>query len=183
MAYVKSSVSELRPLLMATVYHLRGIKGPAVNARKCVAVRNLNLRERAAGYPMPRLGYLSLLEALSRCADEPEPAEIKTVDEHVDRSHRVILSHIVIKRCRKQRALPAIQRFNKALHQMPPQIAGNLIARITANRAFSHSLGHELTCTNEISPQSRHGEHPGLMLLSPRPVHAKPLNKILPRPF
>jgi hypothetical protein len=128
---------------MATVYHLRGTKGPAVSTRKCPAAQceNLNLRGRAAGYPTPRLGCVSLLEAQSRCADEPKPSEIKTVDEHVDRSHRVILSRIVIKRCRKQRALPTIQPFNKALHQMSPQIAGNLIARITANRAFSLSLG------------------------------------------
>lgn len=65
----------------------------------------------------------------------------ETVDKHVDRSHRVILGHIVVERCWKQCALPAIQSFNKALHQMPRKIAGKLIARITANRAFSHSLG------------------------------------------
>ncbi|WP_210187864.1 hypothetical protein, partial [Bradyrhizobium sp. Rc2d] len=37
--------------------------------------------------------------------------------------------------------------FNKALHQMPRKIAGNLIARITANRAFSHSLGPQAKMT------------------------------------
>jgi hypothetical protein len=42
--------------------------------------------------------------------------------------------------------LPAIDSFNKALHQMPRQIAGNLIARITSNRAFSHGLGPFETC-------------------------------------
>jgi hypothetical protein len=73
--------------------------------------------------------------------DEPELVEIETVDEHVDRSHRVILAHIVIERCRQQRALSPIHPFNKALHEMPRQIAGNLIARITPNRVFSHSLG------------------------------------------
>ena len=70
--------------------------------------------------------------------------EIETVDEQGDRSHRVILAHIVIERCREQRALPAIQPFNKALHQMPRKIAGNLITRITENRVFSHSLGPEM---------------------------------------
>src|SRR5262249_21172710 len=70
--------------------------------------------------------------------DEPELVEIETVDEHIDRSHRVFLGHIVIERCREKCALPAIDPFNKSLHQMPRQIAGNLIARITANRAFSH---------------------------------------------
>ena len=54
------------------------------------------------------------------------------------------VGHIVIERCRKQRALPAIQPFDKALHQMPRKSSGNLIARITANRAFSHTLGPEL---------------------------------------
>src|SRR6201993_4463285 len=75
--------------------------------------------------------------------DEPQFAEIETVDEHVDRSDRIILAHIVIEQRRKQRALPPIQPFNKARHQMPRQIAGNLIVRITANRAFSHSLGRK----------------------------------------
>src|SRR5215813_15135177 len=37
--------------------------------------------------------------------DEPELVEIETVDEHVDRSHRIILAYIVIQRCREQRAL------------------------------------------------------------------------------
>src|SRR5262249_6492971 len=85
--------------------------------------------------------------------DEPELVEIDTVDEYVDRSHRVILAHIVIERCRKQRALPAIQPFNKALHEMPRQIAGNLIVRITANRAFSHNLGPKWTQALQQSPR------------------------------
>jgi hypothetical protein len=42
---------------------------------------------------------------------EPELVEIETVDEHVDCSHRFILGHIVIERCRRQCALPAIQPF------------------------------------------------------------------------
>src|SRR5262249_22256088 len=77
--------------------------------------------------------------------DEAGVVEIETVDEHIDRSHRVFLGHIVIERCREKCALPAIDPFNKALHQMPRKIAGNLIARITANRAFSHSLGPKRT--------------------------------------
>jgi hypothetical protein len=72
----------------------------------------------------------------------PQLVEIETVNEHVDRSHRVFLAHIIVERCREQRALPTINSFNKALHQMPCKIAGNLIARITSNRGFSHSLGH-----------------------------------------
>src|SRR5262249_3547292 len=78
-------------------------------------------------------------------ADEPELLEIETVNEHVDRSHRVILGHIVIERCRKERALPAIQPFNKALHLIPRDIAGNLIARIISNGGFSRSLGQKAT--------------------------------------
>ena len=30
---------------------------------------------------------------------EPELVEIETIDEHVDRSYRVILGHIIIERC------------------------------------------------------------------------------------
>jgi hypothetical protein len=81
-------------------------------------------------------------------ADKSELVEIETVDKHVDRSHRVILGHIVVERCRKKCALPAIQSFNKALHQMPRRIAVNLIARITAKTAFSHSLGPKLRLEN-----------------------------------
>src|SRR6516162_7619745 len=50
---------------------------------------------------------------------EAELLEVETVDEHIDRSHRVFLGHIIIERCREQCALPAIQPFNKALHRMP----------------------------------------------------------------
>src|SRR5262249_36015436 len=77
---------------------------------------------------------------------EPQLFEIETVDERVDRSHRVFRGHIVLERCREQCALPTIDSFNKALHQMPRKIAGNLIARITSNRGFSHSLGPKRTC-------------------------------------
>lgn len=64
---------------------------------------------------------------------------------------RVILGHIVVQRCRKQCALPAIHSFNKALHQMPAKSPGNLIARIKANRAFSHSLAPSRTALKPLS--------------------------------
>src|SRR5207237_4861007 len=51
--------------------------------------------------------------------DKPELVEIEIVDEHVDRSDRIILAHIVIERRRTQRALPAPQSYNNALHQLP----------------------------------------------------------------
>ena len=54
--------------------------------------------------------------------DEPELIEIEAIDEHVDRSHRVILAHIVIERCWKKCGLPAIQPFDKALHLMPRKV-------------------------------------------------------------
>jgi hypothetical protein len=82
---------------------------------------------------MPAVGVVSVAS--------PGTSEIETVDERVDRSHRVLPAHIIVERCREQRALPAVQPFNKALQRMPRQIAGNLIARITSNRAFSHGLG------------------------------------------
>ena len=56
--------------------------------------------------------------------DEAEIVEIKTVDEYVDRSYRVILGHVVIERRRKQSALPPIQSLNKALHQIPRNSLG-----------------------------------------------------------
>jgi hypothetical protein len=55
-----------------------------------------------------------------------ELVEIETVDEHVDRSHWVILDHIIIARCWEQRALPAIHPFDKALHLMPRNLQGIL---------------------------------------------------------
>ena len=83
-------------------------------------------------------------------ADEPELIEIETVDEHVDCSHRVFLGHIIIERRWKEAALFTIHPFNKALHRLPCKIAGNLNPRIAANRAFSHSLGHELTLVDSF---------------------------------
>src|SRR5262249_45353173 len=59
-------------------------------------------------------------------ADESKLVEIKTIDEHVDRSYRVILDHVVIERRRKQCALPPIQSLNKALHQIPRESPGIL---------------------------------------------------------
>jgi hypothetical protein len=50
---------------------------------------------------------------------EPELVALETVDERVDCSHRVILGHIVIERCRKQCALPAIQPSTKRFIRCP----------------------------------------------------------------
>src|SRR4029077_5948884 len=57
---------------------------------------------------------------------EPELVEIETIDEHVDRSPRIFLGHIVIERCWEQRPLPAIHPFDKALHLMPRKSQGIL---------------------------------------------------------
>jgi hypothetical protein len=50
-------------------------------------------------------------------AHETELVEIETVDEHVNRSHRIVLGHVVIKLCRKQRRLLARNPFHKACHR------------------------------------------------------------------
>jgi hypothetical protein len=34
-------------------------------------------------------------------ADETELVEIKTVDKHVDRTHRIVIGHIVVEHCRE----------------------------------------------------------------------------------
>src|SRR5262249_36168765 len=57
---------------------------------------------------------------------EPELVEIETVDEHVDRSHWVILAYIIIERRWEPRSLPAIHPFDKALHLMPRKSQGIL---------------------------------------------------------
>src|SRR5258706_3439420 len=75
-----------------------------------------------------------------RCnAVKAELGEIQPVDKHIDRPHRIVLAHILIQHRRKQRALLEIRPLNKPLHPIPRKIAGNLIARITPDRAFSHS--------------------------------------------
>src|SRR5437762_11769292 len=53
-------------------------------------------------------------------ADEAEHVEIEPVDEHVDRTHRSVLSHVVVEQRREQRALPAIDPLHEPSHQSPP---------------------------------------------------------------
>ena len=52
--------------------------------------------------------------------DEAELAEIEPVDENVDRAHRIVLGHVVVKQRREQRALPPINPFHKPCHRSPP---------------------------------------------------------------
>src|SRR3981081_3377444 len=75
-----------------------------------------------------------------RDAVKAEIGEIQPIDKGIDRPHRIVLAHILIQHCRKQRALPAIPPLNKALHPIPPQIARNHSARINLDRALLHSL-------------------------------------------
>jgi hypothetical protein len=49
-------------------------------------------------------------------ADETELVEIETVDKHVDRTHRIVVGHVVVEQRREQRALPTIDPFHKSHH-------------------------------------------------------------------
>ena len=52
--------------------------------------------------------------------DEAQPVEIEVVDEHVDRTYRIVLGHVIIEPCRKQSYLPAIGSYHKASHRRSP---------------------------------------------------------------
>src|ERR1700722_14042945 len=75
-------------------------------------------------------------------ADEAELVEIKTLDEHLDRSHRVILGHVVIKRRWKQCALIAIQPLNKELHHIPRKSSGILSRESPQTERFHTAWAH-----------------------------------------
>ena len=52
-------------------------------------------------------------------AIEPEVAEFQRIDEHIDRTYRIVLAHPIIKAFRQQRRLLAIRLFNETLHHLP----------------------------------------------------------------
>jgi len=54
---------------------------------------------------------------LLKCAK----AEVKIVDKHVNRAHRIVLDHVIIEQCREQSNLPAIGSCHKANHRIPPR--------------------------------------------------------------
>ena len=53
-------------------------------------------------------------------ASEAELVEIEPVDEHVDRTHGIVLRHVVVEQRREQCALPAIDPFHEPCHYSPP---------------------------------------------------------------
>ena len=71
-------------------------------------------------------------------AFEPELAQIKRIDERIDRANRIALINPFIQAFGQQSRLPAIRPNQEALHRFPPQIA----RRIITSRTFSRSQGH-----------------------------------------
>src|ERR1700682_3311209 len=69
--------------------------------------------------------------------------EVEFLDKCVDHPDRIVLADPVFQAFRKQRALPAIRAFNKALHPIPRKSRRNHIARITWASVFSHRLGRK----------------------------------------
>lgn len=51
-------------------------------------------------------------------------------------SHRIFLGHIVVEKCREQRALPAVDTFNKALHRLPRKSQGILTRKSQQMQRF-----------------------------------------------
>jgi hypothetical protein len=45
--------------------------------------------------------------------------QIQFVDEDVGHPHRIVFSHVVVKKLGEQNALPSVFALNKALHQEP----------------------------------------------------------------
>jgi len=56
--------------------------------------------------------------------DEAELVEIEPVDEHVDRTHGIVLRHVVVEQRREQRALPAIDPFHESRSVAPRRFIG-----------------------------------------------------------
>ena len=52
-------------------------------------------------------------------ASESEVSKIKFFDKYIDHTDRIIVSHVVVQEFRKQRPLPAMFAFDKALHLAP----------------------------------------------------------------
>jgi hypothetical protein len=52
-------------------------------------------------------------------APKSEAGKIKFIDKYIDHTDWIILSHVVVQELRKQRPLPAIFAFDKALHLAP----------------------------------------------------------------
>ena len=70
-------------------------------------------------------------------AFEPELAQIKRIDERIDRANRIALINPFIQAFGQQSRLPTIHPNQEALHRFPPQIA----RRIITSRTFSRSQG------------------------------------------
>src|SRR6185312_7912811 len=70
-------------------------------------------------------------------ASKAELVQIEPVDEHINRTHRIVLGHVVVEQCREQRALSAINPLHESCHRSSPPIHW----RIIAEAEFSHSLG------------------------------------------
>src|SRR5215475_11831278 len=60
----------------------------------------------------PRLEWLD--------ANEAELIQIEPVDEHINRTHRIVLSHVVVEQRGEQRALSAINPLHEARHRSSP---------------------------------------------------------------
>src|SRR4029077_6381181 len=73
-------------------------------------------------------------------AFEPELAQIKRIDERIDRANRIVLINQFIQAFGQQSRLPTIRPNQEALHRFSPQIA----RRIITSKTFSRSQGHSL---------------------------------------
>jgi hypothetical protein len=78
--------------------------------------------------------------------------QIERLDKNVDYTNRIVLADPVFHAFRKQRALPTIDAFDKALHPIPLKIPGNRNSRITPSSVFSHSQGQKPTFRGHAGP-------------------------------
>ena len=74
---------------------------------------------------------------------EPQPGKIESIDKDVDHPNGIILANPVSQAFGKQRALPAIQPLNEALHPIPRKSRENHISGISPIEPFSHSQGQK----------------------------------------
>jgi hypothetical protein len=75
-------------------------------------------------------------------ANEAELIQIESVDEYINRTHLIVLGHVVVEQCGEQRALSAINPFHESRHRSSPPIHRRIITEAT----FSHGLGPSRKC-------------------------------------
>ena len=78
-------------------------------------------------------------------AAEPKIAQSEFIDKDVDHANGIVFKNPIFQAVSKQRPLPTINTFNKALHPIPANYSRIIPRESDEVTGFSHSQGHEPT--------------------------------------